>query len=696
MEGKRKILSMPEHIKEEEFRDFLETLPDAIIIVDESGIMTMINRQAEKLFGFSHGDLTGEKVELLIPDRFTSHPAHRDNFVKAPSTREMCERDQLYARKKNGEEFPVEIALSPLRSGGGTVTVVCSIRDVTRYKESEEQLRLAADVFEGSSDGILILDAEGRVIRINKASTLITGFIIDELIGKIPEFMQFGSPDDPSGKGVRQQVEQTGRLIGEAWHQRKNGEIYSVWQTVTALKNDVGEIRNFVVIFSDISESQKAEEQINHLLQYDPLTNLPNRHLFNELGIHALQRAHLSPNGQVAVLYLDLDGSQQVNDSLGYSAGDRLLQLVSQRFKGRIAEGGIVARIASDEFAILLEDIEDPGEVASTADAILASFRAPFELEGNNLLTSTSIGISVYPNDGDSIDALLKHAATATKKAKKQGKNAYHFYSKEMTSNAVKRLCIESDLRLALEREELVVYYQPQFSLETGQVTGAEALVRWFHPEKGLVSPVQFISVAEESGLIVPLGEWVLNRACKDLSGWHQQNLPIKYVSVNVAGLQVQQGNLVRLTETVMAQNELEASNLELEITENFIMDQARESLLQLDALKEVGIGLAIDDFGTGYSSLSYLKRLPIDTLKIDQSFVRHVMENTSDRAIIRAIIALGKSLEFSLIAEGVETAEQHSFLKKEGCDIGQGFLFSRPIPANEFEQLLRKQKLQD
>lgn len=683
--------SAGESVDNQVFGDFLESLPDATILVDQSGIMTSVNSQTEDLFGYSRSELIGQKIELLVPERFSNHAAHRGSYFNKPRTRSLGCSDQLVARKKDGQEFPVDIGLSPFRHADGTLSIVCSLRDFTRHKELEEQLRLAGKVFEESSDGILILDSEGRVVRVNKACTRISDYTAQELRGKSPEFLQMGCQNVQTGKDVRREIEQHGCCTRETWILHKSGEMRPVLQTVTKLKDDEGGTANFIVIISDLSATKEAEEQISQLLQYDPLTELPNHYLFAELGMNALTRAHHLPQGRLAVLYFDLDGTQQVNDSLGYSLGDKLLRLVAQRFKDWIAEGGIVARIVSDEFAILLEGIEDAKAVAVQAEAILTALHQPFDLDGNKVSITASTGIAIYPDNGNSVAELLKHAATAKRKAKQKGNNSLQFYDAEMTAKAVGRLRIENELRVALKKDELAVYYQPQFSLESGQLIGAEALVRWIHPEKGLVSPGEFIPVAEESGLIVPLGEWVLNTACKDLHRWIQQDLPIQSVSVNVAGLQIQRGDLVRRTVAALADNDLAPANLELEITENFIMGHAKESLLQLDALRDMGVGLAIDDFGTDYSSLSYLKRLPIDTLKIDQSFVRDLTENDDDKSIVRAIIALGKSLGFRLIAEGIETIEQQLLLQAKGCDIGQGFLYSRPIPAEAFEKLLRE-----
>ena len=436
--------------------------------------------------------------------------------------------------------------------------------------------------------------------------------------------------------------------------------------------------------FRDISAIRKSREELYHMAHHDPLTQLPNRLLFLDRLGHALELARREGR-KIAVLFLDLDRFKNVNDTLGHPTGDKLLQEVAKQIKNRVREEDTLGRLGGDEFVLLIEKLGDEREASMVAQKLLEAFVKPFTVEGHELYLSASIGISLFPMDGQNGATLVRNADTAMYRAKDQGRNNFQFYTQEMTASAIERVALETALRRALERGELLLHFQPQIDLKSGRLTGAEALVRWQHPEMGMVLPARFIHLAEESGLIRPIGEWVLFNACDQMRQWRGQGFDLPRIAVNLSGHQLHKDGIVGLVQRVLSETKLEPDSLELEITESFIMRQAEDAIDMLSRLKEIGVQLAIDDFGTGYSSLSYLKRLPVHKLKIDQSFVHGIPHDINDSSIARAVIALGRSMQMTVIAEGVETEQQQAFLRAEGCNEGQGYLYGRPITSEEF-----------
>ncbi len=551
----------------------------------------------------------------------------------------------------------------------------------------EERANSLGEILEHSLNEIYMFDKETfRFITVNHGARKNLGYTMEELLELTPLDIKpdythesFCNLIEPVLNGTRQ------RLQFETVHQRKDGSLYPV--EVSLQLSNTGGRQVFVAVILDISERYSTESQLEHVAHYDALTNLPNRVLFNDRLTHALQHQQRSKR-QLALIFLDLDEFKKINDSLGHQAGDDLLQQVAQRLLLCARKADTVARLGGDEFTIVLEDLEDAGNVPEVADRILESLAMPFDVSGREIFLSTSIGISVYPQDGKDTAGLMQHADVAMFQAKKGGGNKYCFYHADMTVAANKRLALETDLRHALAREEFVVHYQPQVSLESNLIVGLEALVRWQHPQHGIVPPNMFIPVAEESGLIQPLGEWVMRAACRQAKAWQESTGTTIPVAVNLSGHQIND-SLVEKVSDILAETGLEPRYLELEITESCIMDQAATTIEHLHALRKLGVHLSIDDFGTGYSSMSYLKRLPINTLKIDRSFVRDIPQDSNDAAIIKAILALAHTLNLVVVAEGVETPEQRAFLAENDCDVMQGFLFSRPRPAEEIELLL-------
>jgi diguanylate cyclase (GGDEF)-like protein len=463
-----------------------------------------------------------------------------------------------------------------------------------------------------------------------------------------------------------------------------------VEERAQAIRNDKGELLRFDGIAIDISERKTYEARIEYLADHDALTNLPNRNLLGDRITQAM--AHVRRNGLLlALLFLDLDRFKDVNDSFGHAFGDALLLEVSGRIKQVVREGDTVARHGGDEFIILLTDIQQPQDVSAVALKIFSAFSTPFLISGHELFVSTSIGATLYPDDGDDLQSLLRNADTAMHRAKEEQGNAFQFYSREMSVRALERSKLESALRRALERKEFELFYQPKVDTGSGRIIGAEALIRWHHPDLGLVSPTRFIPMAEEIGLIIPIGDWVLHTACAQNKAWQDAGLPLISVSVNLSARQFSQEGLVESVAEALQNMGLDAKHLELELTESMVMNSAEQFITKLQELENLGVQLSIDDFGTGYSSLSYLKRFPLHHLKIDQSFVRDIATDADDAAITSSVIALGHSLNLKVIAEGVETEEQVAFLRSHHCDEMQGYYFSKPLPATEFASLLQQ-----
>ena len=553
---------------------------------------------------------------------------------------------------------------------------------VERLK-AEEQLRLWAKVFESSSEGIFITDAERRIISVNRAFVEITGHRPEEVTGRPPSLLGSGLYDGSVFEAIWASIDAVGHWQGEIRDRRKSGEAYPAWVAVTAARNAHGAVTNYIAIFSDISDRKAAEERIRFLAHHDCLTGLPNRSLLRDRLEQAIAKARRKGE-RVALLFIDLDRFKTINDSLGHHVGDSLLQLVAERLKACLRSDDTVCRLGGDEFIIVLSEIanvEDAAKVAAKVGEVLAE---PYCIAGAEFHVTPSTGISLFPDDGLDIDTLIRNADAAMYCAKDNGRNNYQFFTADLNTRALERLSLETSLRRALEREELVLHYQPQVDLRTGRITGVEALVRWLHPEMGLVYPERFIPVAEDTGLIVPLGEWVLRTACAQAKAWNEAAADPVGVAVNLSARQFRQHDLVRTVARTLDETGLDPRRLELELTETMVMQRPDEAILTLGRLKAMGLQLAIDDFGTGYSSLAALKRFPIDRLKIDRSFVREISVDPDDAAIVYAIISLARSLQLNVVAEGVDAGEQVEFLRRHRCDVMQGFLFFPPLPEDE------------
>ena len=561
-------------------------------------------------------------------------------------------------------------------------------QEIAERKRTAEALSKAAAVFENTTEGVMITDTEQRIIAVNEAFTEITGFSQEDVIGSTARSLHSAKQDKTFYAAITASLSANGRWRGEAWQRRKSGEIFPVWLSISTVLDEHDQVTHYVSLFSDITSLKESQAQLEHLAHHDALTGLPNRLLFHTRLEHALDRARREAS-KVAILCFDLDHFKNINDSLGHPAGDRLLQAVTQRLLGSVRAEDTVARFGGDEFTILLEELREAGDAGLVAQKALKVLAKPFDLEGQEAYVTGSIGISLFPDDGQDVTTLLKNADSALYQAKEHGRNHYHFYTKDLTRAAFKRLELESSLRRAVERGEFTLYYQPQVDLSDSRVVGAEALVRWRHPKLGIVLPSEFIPMTESTGLIVNLGEWVLRTACAQAMTWQRQGFPAIRIAVNLSSVQVNRGGMQGMVERVLQDTGLDPRYIELEITEGLIMQQTQQTIRTLDELTSMGVMLAIDDFGTGYSSLSYLKRLPLNRLKIDKSFVREIPVDAEDRAITRAVIALGNSLNLVVVAEGVENEIQREFLRNNGCDEAQGYLYGAPLPAEDFAALM-------
>ena len=547
---------------------------------------------------------------------------------------------------------------------------------------AKEGMGLLAKVVESSEEAILITDADMNIVFVNSAFVHITGYSEKEVLGENPRILKSGIQDSQFYRNMWERIKSHGSWKGEIYNRKKHGEVFPEWQSISVVRNSKGEITNYVSICIDITQRKVAEEHIKRMANYDGLTGLANRNLLNDRMSQALLSAHRQQT-KLAVMYLDLDNFKDINDGYGHAVGDALLKSAAERLLGCVREGDTVARQGGDEFILLMSDIDGYGGAAKIAEKLLNSVCAPFFFDVQELFVSASIGIALYPEDGENVEALFKHADAAMYSAKQDGRNCYHFFTQKMNEVALRRIKLQNNLRHALQRNEFELHYQPQLNAETGKITGAEALIRWRDPKEGLISPAEFIPIAEDSGLIVPIGKWVLQKACLEAKRWHDQNFNVT-ISVNVSGRQFKEGDFDTLVDGALKTSGLDPKYLELEMTEGVLLREDEALSTMLDKLKAIGVKLALDDFGTGYSSLSYLKRFPIDRIKIDQSFVRDVLQDTEDGAIVDAIIYIAHGLKMEVIAEGVETIEQLNFLRTHHCIDVQGYFISRPVPGDQ------------
>jgi len=562
------------------------------------------------------------------------------------------------------------------------------VRDISQHKAEQAQMQQLSSALEQIADVVLITNVKGIIEYVNPAFTEITGYTPEEVLGKTPKLLQSGKHDRKFYQDLWACLKK-----GEVFHdvfvnRRKDGTEYYEEKTITPLRNAAGEVTHFVATGKDISERMQTHARLQYLAHHDVLTGLPNRALFREHLNQAINSAERL-GSEVGVLFIDLDNFKHLNDSLGHDVGDEALKLLSRRLQQCLRVDDSIARLGGDEFVVLLNGLRQNDDAGVVAAKLLELLSQPFHLAGQDLYLNASIGISLFPADGTDVNTLLKHADLAMYRAKEQGRGGYAYYQTEMTEASHSRLLLERDLREALQQEQWTLHYQPQVDMNSGRVVGVEVLLRWQHPDKGLIPPAGFIPLLEETRMILDVGRWVLQKACRQFQEWQQQGINLPCISVNISAWQFRDPHLLDDISDILAGCDLQANQLELEITESALMVDGYNPVATLEALKQMGLRIAIDDFGTGYSSLGYLKQFPLDALKVDRSFVKDLPNDSDDCAITQAIIGLASTLGLEVIAEGVETEAQREFLRSLGCRIYQGYLFSKPLPANQLTPLL-------
>ena len=639
-----------------------------------------VNRRCEDLFGYDPGQMMGNSTAIVFTSSYDFEEAGERQYPALALGGDFSEERQY--QRRDGSLFWALVsgcALDPLRPNEGSIWVYA---DITARKEAEEKLRLSATVLEHIADGVMVVDADGIIVTINPAFTQITGYSEAEALGRHASLTRSERHDAAFYQALWEELGVSGFWRGEIWNRRKNGEIYLEWLTISAVRDTRAGTTHYVGVFSDITLIKESQEKLDHMAHHDPLTALPNRLLFHDRLQHALQRAGRDQE-QLAILFIDLDRFKNVNDTLGHHVGDELLQKVAGQLSARLREGDTLARLGGDEFIVLLERIDGEYGATQVAEKLMTMFEQPFTVADHELFVTCSVGISLYPDDALDLNMLIRNADVAMYQAKARGRNGYRFYAPSMTGEGVERLRLETFLRRSIEKNEIFLTYQPQVEIDTGRLVGVEALVRWNHPELGLVPPARFIPLAEDSGFINQLGKWVLDAACRQMMHWQAQGLRVPKMAVNLSVKQFERGSIAGMVADILRETGLEPQRLQLEVTESVIMNTG-DALGFINDLHAIGVGLAIDDFGTGYSSLAYLKQLPVQTLKIDRSFIKDISTDVNDEAIAIAIIQLGKSMHLSVIAEGVETEEQAAFLLRHGCKLAQGYLYSRPVLAQD------------
>ena len=686
---------------EQRYRMLAESISDVIFSTDSKMSLNYVSPSVHAVLGFDVEWIfqNGWQSTIANPQQLTGIYSLMDRVSKALNKPDMLAllREQVQTQlflfdclRADGRKVPIELRLVLVWDEQGAFEGVLGVgRDISQQRRAEKDLRMAATVFEHSTSAILITDPAGYIVQANEAFSRVSGYAVEQVLDQLPNMLTVDEQQDAHLRYVLKQLNQHSTWEGEVWLKRRNGEHYPAWVGITAVLDDEGDLASYVCFFSDISERKASEQRIHRLAYYDALTHLPNRTLFQDRLHTALQSAERQ-KGWVVLMFLDLDRFKPINDSLGHAAGDRMLKEMATRLLGCVDDDDTVARMGGDEFTLLLQPRANRemalNRAIHVAEQILGSLVKPFVLEGREFFVTASIGIALSPQDGNELSQLMKNADTAMYHAKERGKNNFQFYQADMNASALERLELESDLRHALEQDEFVLYYQPQFSGDGKRLTGAEALLRWRHPRRGLVPPGDFIPVLEELGLVVDVGDWVISEACRQLKTWHQAKVRVPKVSVNISARQFSDGQLGTRIANILRDTGLPPACLELELTESILMREVSEAMQILDGLKNLGLSIAVDDFGTGYSSLNYLKQFPIDVLKIDRTFVDGLPSGEQDAQIARAIIAMAHSLNLAVIAEGVETQEQLDFLREHGCDEVQGYLFGRPMPASGFE----------
>jgi diguanylate cyclase (GGDEF)-like protein/PAS domain S-box-containing protein len=673
---------------EDKFRFLYEQVPYPYQSLNDKGIITSINKKWSEITGYTKDEAIGEKFIIFTDEKHERLKVLFKDFLN----NKKVENERIKIKKRNGEIILAEFT-GNISNINGELKTHCIFKDITNEEKIEKKLKLSDIVFENTTEGIVITNDKNEIISINSAFTKITGYEKEDILYKNPKFLRSGNHNKEFYKNLWEELSTTDQFKGEIWNRKKSGEIYPEWLNISIVRDSKGKILNYVAIFSDITKIKKSNEKIEYLAHHDPLTNLPNRLLLKARLDQSLTHASTAQE-ILAVFFIDIDNFKVINDTYGHSIGDKIINLVATRLQKNLRDDDTISRIGGDEFIIVIENINNIKNIEKIASKLLDDFKEPVKLQEYLFDVTISIGISLFPNNGLTTEDLIKQADTAMYSAKNAGRNQFQFYKNEMTSEIFEKILMKKEISDGLENGEFEVFYQPQINIKENKIVGLEALVRWNYRNTRLVFPDEFISHAEETKLIIPLGEFVLKSACLFLKKLQNLKLmPEGIIAVNISSIQIKNCDILKVISKSLNDSGLDAKYLEIELTESYVMENIQESLPTLHKLKDLGVKLAIDDFGTGYSSLSYLKKFPIDKLKIDKSFVNELPTNPKDVAIARTIIALAKGLEMKTIAEGVELQKQKEFLEQEDCDEIQGWLYSKALRENDFIEFAKNFK---
>lgn len=708
--------------REQTLRGIMETVADAVITIDDESIIQTFNPAAERIFNYTSSEAIGQNVALLMDEKLRHrHTADVENYKRGnPTSVVGTEGREDVGRRKDGTLFPIELAVTELNLGDRRLFTGI-IRDITKRKQDEESLRrahdeleirveertleltgeiaerkhaekrltLAAEVIENLTEGVVITDNDLHVTDVNRAFTDITGFQPEDIMGGKPHFFDAISDQPGLYSDLWSEIETNGRWEGELWNMRKDGVRFAERLSMVALKDETDVVQQYAILTRDITKRKQDEERIRYQANYDALTGLPNRALFTDRLNQALPTMARAGR-KLSLLFLDLDGFKLVNDTLGHDVGDMLLQEASKRLLTCVRDGDTVARLGGDEFTVIMPNLDDAKNATVVGRRILDALSQAFVMNGHEAFVSGSIGITTFPDDAENPNELIRNADAAMYRAKEQGKDNYQFYTSDLNEEVKQRLVLKNGLIKGLERKEFSLFYQPKLTLASGNIVSVEALMRWNSPDLGMVSPAVFVPIMEETGMVVEVGEWALRTACLQHKAWLDAGIPHVRVAVNLSARQIREPSFVNIVESVLKETGITPDGLEIEITESMLMSDATKAVVTLRELHDMGLHIAMDDFGTGYSSLSYLKRFPIDTIKIDRSFVSDIATSSDDAEIIKTILNMGQNLKRKVVAEGVEDQEQLDLLKAYGCDEIQGYFFSKPLPRDEATDFIR------
>ncbi|MBF0540930.1 MAG: EAL domain-containing protein [Nitrospirae bacterium] len=673
-------------ISEEFLNNIINTTPDMLFVFSENRIIRLANISTYQCLGYSQKELIGKSIDILFEE---GQGVHLSKSILENGSYNL-ETDMII---KSGEKVSVLCSFSKMKDKHkGSVEIVCIAKDITEQKSYESDLRKLSAAVEQSLSAIVITDKTGKIEFVNQKFTENTGYTLTEVKGKTPRILKSGVHNEAFYKELWETIIAGKEFRSDICNKKKDGSLVWEFMSISPIKDSKGIITHFIAVKIDDTERKKAEERLKFLALYDALTGLPNRVLFEDRLNQAITYGKRT-NQKFGIMFLDLDKFKNINDTLGHNIGDLLLQEVALRLNQCLRESDTVSRMGGDEFQILLSNTGGQADPALVAEKIINSLGKPFLLDGNECFIGVSIGICLFPESGEEVETLLKNADLAMYQVKERGRNSYQFYDPLMDAANMERIRLENDIRGAVENKEFILFYQPQIELKTGKIIGAESLIRWKHKEFGLISPAKFIPVAEEIGMINKIGDWVFEEACTQCKQWYDAGFKDINISVNLSSKQFLQKDFVTKLKDTIEKTSVDANRIDIELTEGGIMNDIEHSINMMNEIKKFGIKISVDDFGTGYSSLLYLKRFPIDILKIDQGFIRNSTTDSSDAVITSTIINMAHSLNFKVIAEGVEIVDQLELLRTFNCDAIQGYIFSKPLTAENFRKLLEDEE---